>query len=1209
MNMKKAFILLTAILIGINLAAFETVIKVDKNAWQTKQQADGYPVTLQTGEPVLPYVPVNVLIPFGQRYQNASIQLAPAELVAERVTFEIAGVQLPISRMNIPNAGSYSSAVLENKLYPEREWQFLGIQYFRGYQIALFNVYPYRYNPITQKLYVSSEISVSINSEFSEAEAEYQANFYTPNSKTLSYINSLICNPENIASYQSASNYRSVPILSRDIDLTVPKQMIIITSNSRINWFTEYSSWRASKGVSNAIYALEDILSSYPGTDNAEKLRNFIINVYQTWANSSQPLEYVILGGDDEIIPERGTYGQVGDTIDARMPTDIYFSNLDGNWNANNNNIWGEPADNPDMIPEVHIGRFPAETQNEFNHMFNKIRYYVDNDTYSNNYALFMGENLNNNPLTWGGDYKDDVAQYLPDEYYLQTLYQRDGTYSSMNVYNAINKGAGIMNHMGHANESVLIGQSNGTVESLTNTEYGFLYTQGCYPAAFDQRTSGDNESIGEHFVTASGGVFCFIGNTRYGWYSPGSVNGASQFYDRQFFNGLFQQNLPVLGEALTYSRLQNLNAALSNDVMRWCYYEVVLFGDPSIAVKSFNPNLPLLSLESYEITDEEGDNNGTISTGELICIYPVISNNTNWGTAYNVSVRLENLPEGIEVVGNNLSIAQILPGGMSPQNLKIRLQLSDTVGFGTYYLTLVIDSINPVTNLSTGERRFTVSFEITLMDDRFPWETIINGKSAPLVTNLNSTSGMEIIYVDVYGNSYYLGNDGEIYSTVEAPEGMYIFRSFACGPIDDDDDENDLVFCSRSGDIYAMHFDGEIIFNYHDNTMFLFTPVLADINGDGTLETIAGSLFGKIYAISPNGQLLNGFPFDVGGNFQTELAAADFNGDGTMEIVAGSQNGLLYVLGTGGTVLPGFPVQLNGPVTGSPTITNTNRIVCSTPTHIYIISAEGNIIAMRNIDANIAGGFALGDITSDDNGLDIVGITNNGIIYALTDEGVDLPGYPVATGDNFVCPPLIANLDSDPQAEILVHSYVNSVYAFNSDGSTLNGFPFANIYNGSTPATLVDFDNNNQIKLIMGHSNGVLMLNLRRDASELKPWITYRGSTLRQGSFASTGFVSNAEETNVPVMNALLGNYPNPFNPETTICYTTKAEAKARLEIFNIKGQKIRTLVDTVLKEGNHSIVWNGRDDYSREVASGVYFYRLSIEGKSYQHKMLLLK
>lgn len=66
--------------------------------------------------------------------------------------------------------------------------------------------------------------------------------------------------------------------------------------------FSEYSAWRSAKGVSNSIYSMEDIVSAYPGVDNAEKLRNFIINAYQTWANSSQPLEYVILGGDDEIV-------------------------------------------------------------------------------------------------------------------------------------------------------------------------------------------------------------------------------------------------------------------------------------------------------------------------------------------------------------------------------------------------------------------------------------------------------------------------------------------------------------------------------------------------------------------------------------------------------------------------------------------------------------------------------------------------------------------------------------------------------------------------------------------------------------------------------------------------------------------------------------------------------------------------------------------
>ncbi|HNZ89261.1 MAG TPA: C25 family cysteine peptidase, partial [Candidatus Cloacimonas acidaminovorans] len=490
--MKKVLVLGSTILICLSLAAFNTEINIDPFAWQNKKPAEELPVTINPGEPILPFTPVNILLPFGHRYLNSTVQLSTAELVAENITFAFAGPQLPISDQVFTNSFPPANTIPENRLYPSQQWQFLGTQYFRGYQIALFNVYPYRYNPVTQKLYVSSQISISINSEFSEDEACYQANFYTPGTKTLQIINSLICNPDKIPSYQLANNYRNVPVPNRIIDLSTPKQMIIITNNARIGWFSEYSAWRSAKGVSNSIYSMEDIVSAYPGVDNAEKLRNFIINAYQTWANSSQPLEYVILGGDDEIVPERGAYGQVGDTVDARMPTDIYFSNLDGNWNANQNQIWGETNDNTDLIPEVHIGRFPAETQTEFNNMFRKIQYYVDNNTYSNNYAVFMGENLNNNPLTWGGDYKDDVAQYLPAEYYLQTLYQRDGTYSADNVYNAISNGAGIMNHMGHSNEVSLIGQSNTTVESLTNTEYGFLYSQGCYPAAFDQRTSGN---------------------------------------------------------------------------------------------------------------------------------------------------------------------------------------------------------------------------------------------------------------------------------------------------------------------------------------------------------------------------------------------------------------------------------------------------------------------------------------------------------------------------------------------------------------------------------------------------------------------------------------------------------------------------------------------------------------------------------------------
>jgi hypothetical protein len=775
-------------------------------------------------------------------------------------------------------------------------------------------------------------------------------------------------------------------------------------------------------------------------------------------------------------------------------------------------------------------------------------------------------------------------------------------------VWNAINNGAGIMNHMGHANESTLIGQSNNSVESLQNTEYGFLYSQGCYPAAFDQRTSGVSEAIGEHLVTAGGALFSFIGNTRYGWYMPGDVNGASQYYDRQFFKGLFQQNLPQLGKALTYSRLQNLNAALSGDVMRWCYYEVVLFGDPSIAVKAFDAGLPLLTLDSYSFTDEEGDNDGTINPGEIIRLYPVLSNAMGWAMASNVSVSIESVPNGIEVLGSCLNIPQILPGGESPLDTYIRLQLDDTLGFGTYTVKLLIESQHPQTLLSTGQRRYEASFQLTLIDGRFPWETDNGGKSAPLVGEFSAQAGQEILYSDVFGNGYIIGHDGQTISTFNAPAGMNITRSFAFGAIDSEAGA-DLAYCSRSGDIYAISQTGASIFNFHANTAFLFSPVLADLDGDGYNETIAGGLDGRLYVVANNGYQPFGFPLDLGSAFHCELAAADFDADGTYEIIAGTSAGKLYIIDGLGNIEQGFPLQLDGSITGSPTITNDNRIVCATVSSIYIIDQSGTIISSKATDTHIAGGFALGDVTADNWGLDIVGVSISGKVYAFTSEGTDLPGFPVETGVNFTCPPLLANLDDDPQLEILLHSYVNSVYGYNHDGSPLAGFPFTTTYNGSTPATLVDFDSDGLAKLVMGHSNGVLMLNLRRPANGLTPWITYRGSAERQGSFASTGYVSTTDEIHSPVVNNLTQNYPNPFTPSTTISYSLKSDSIAKLNIYNLKGQLVRTLLSEAKKAGNYNVLWDGKDNAQRNVASGVYLYRLNVNNETLQRRMLLIK
>jgi hypothetical protein len=85
--------------------------------------------------------------------------------------------------------------------------------------------------------------------------------------------------------------------------------------------------------------------------------------------------------------------------------------------------------------------------------------------------------------------------------------------------------------------------------------------------------------------------------------------------------------------------------------------------------------------------------------------------------------------------------------------------------------------------------------------------------------------------------------------------------------------------------------------------------------------------------------------------------------------------------------------------------------------------------------------------------------------------------------------------------------------------------------------------------------------------------------------------------------------NYPNPFNPVTTIEYSIPQESKVELKIYNIKGQKVKTLVNELLPAGEHSAIWNGRDSNNKRVGSGIYLYRLQTGSEEQTKKMLLLK
>lgn len=111
----------------------------------------------------------------------------------------------------------------------------------------------------------------------------------------------------------------------------------------------------------------------------------------------------------------------------------------------------------------------------------------------------------------------------------------------------------------------------------------------------------------------------------------------------------------------------------------------------------------------------------------------------------------------------------------------------------------------------------------------------------------------------------------------------------------------------------------------------------------------------------------------------------------------------------------------------------------------------------------------------------------------------------------------------------------------------------------------------------------------------------------------AADGVLATAIEAvpdaGLPSQYRLRANYPNPFNPTTTILYELPERAVVQVEVFNVLGRRIALLADTQQPPGTYRVTWNGRDDAGAPVASGLYLYRLSTPIFTHVRKMLLVK
>mgnify|MGYP005665968593 CR=1 FL=1 len=114
------------------------------------------------------------------------------------------------------------------------------------------------------------------------------------------------------------------------------------------------------------------------------------------------------------------------------------------------------------------------------------------------------------------------------------------------------------------------------------------------------------------------------------------------------------------------------------------------------------------------------------------------------------------------------------------------------------------------------------------------------------------------------------------------------------------------------------------------------------------------------------------------------------------------------------------------------------------------------------------------------------------------------------------------------------------------------------------------------------------------------------------KAKITNTDFVTDVRNNNsgLPKKYALMNNYPNPFNPSTTIGFALPKKDIVSLEVYNILGQKVTTLLQNVeYNAGVHKVVWNGTNQFSQSVTSGVYLFRIKTKSFVQTKRMLLLK
>ena len=614
------------------------------------------------GKPSHLVYPVKIALPLGSELDTLTVN---KELIEMELTRDLGEKPVEPYQPSQPIGKEQDGLVMDQDAYasnlmtPGTSYESLGVDYCRGYPILTLNLYPVQYIPAQEKLFYSPDITIEVTLE----DTGYINGFYRNRFDDHDYVTSLVINPDNV----------TIPTLTEpltypggicdpadDYDYVIITRASLVDFTAAYNW-SDLITQKQMEGLTATIVSTEDITTHHdyynasPYNDSQARIREFCRDAYQDWG-----IQYVLIAGDHAgvaAIPRR----LMKTNYESNIECDIYWSNLDNNFNADGDSYWGEEGDNGfDLYSELFIGSLPCDEALDISNWIKKNLYYANNyeEDYMENMAFYGGD------TGWScqGDDFMDFTFYGTDDW-LGPDPHNDGPWPSFlgflwgfDTWNSTHPGAEWNNSVrwtaeppnpgwqggseaaakaglksainnddvtqlygiAHANSGMSLDVYDSTWESsYHNTQPFLIHDFGCHCGDMSASDDGVLHSMLFHDDTEL--AFACVYNTCYGWGNLGSTNSSSALQQKFFVDYMFNETKCGGTQNWQLGRIQGWTKDQMAPTILWDYsygtwraiiQGCLLFGDPAQTLKppllpEHNIILQSMDVPTHVIPDE----------------------------------------------------------------------------------------------------------------------------------------------------------------------------------------------------------------------------------------------------------------------------------------------------------------------------------------------------------------------------------------------------------------------------------------------------------------------------------------------------------------------------------------------------------------------------------------------------------------------------